>query len=466
MRVCVNCNYPNKDDGGFCTRCGKELGQGRLQCPRCGAGIKAGSRFCDTCGSRLSSPEPEVPLGTAEDLRVSITAINEQFLAEAKARLASTTEKSLGEAELRLSELSRRLLAGAEANMRGSSSRVEKNLIDAEEKLNGVISSLAEDLRSLNDKLRSLSSSYEAASETYRRKIEAELGTAPTTPQVMPPAQPKPDTKQIARNTCQFCGTPLRDDSKFCPMCGVRVGETQPEKEQKPAKPTIRQAPVPSVTALPPATTPEKLSRLKSLLDSGVITTEEFESQKNLILLPQAGVVRPFGVTLLSLLYLVGAILGVVGIASLYLLLQSQLLPLVQQLGSLDPLFGDLLNPAYYMIPGIMLVIVDLAFAYGLFKGLEIARVIMRVLAALSIVSVIIIVLLIAALFTPVLSLLGAFWGGTLGLMYVALALVALIGIAVPLAIFWYLGRPHVRGYFSKGTKVRRLFRERTIRPS
>lgn len=208
MRVCVNCNYQNKDNGDFCTRCGKELGQG-LQCPRCGTGIKVGSRFCDTCGGRLSSPEPEVPLERTEDLRVRITSINEQLLAEAKSRLASTMEKSLGEAELRLSELSKRLLAGAEVNMRSS---VLTAFTDAEKKLNGVISSLAEDLRSrgeavLNDKLRS-------------------LGTAQTTRQVMPPAQPQPDTKQIARNTCQSCGTPLRDDSKFCPKCGMRVGET------------------------------------------------------------------------------------------------------------------------------------------------------------------------------------------------------------------------------------------------
>jgi predicted amidophosphoribosyltransferase len=227
MKVCANCNYPNQDDGQFCTRCGKELGQGGSQCPRCGASIKAGSRFCDACGGRLSSSALEVPLEPTEDLRARITAINEQLLAEAKSKLASVVERSLGEAELRLSELSKRLLAGAEVNMRSS---VLTAFADAEEKLNGVISSLAEDLRSrgeavLNGKLRSISSSYDEGSETYRRKTEAELGTAQTTRQVMP-AQPQPETKQIARNTCQFCGTPLRDDSKFCPKCGMRVGET------------------------------------------------------------------------------------------------------------------------------------------------------------------------------------------------------------------------------------------------
>jgi hypothetical protein len=129
---------------------------------------------------------------------------------------------------------------------------------------------------------------------------------------------------------------------------------------------------------------------------------------------------RPLGVTILSAYYILS------GIAAL------AIIPFLSMLAGFST-FSSI-----SLVLTIVSVLVSFILAYGLLKGLNWARVAVRVLNALAIVIFLAAPVLLAFLGSPI----------------VIPAAGAIIGLILPVAIFWYMGRPHVRDYFSSGMKV------------
>jgi len=150
---------------------------------------------------------------------------------------------------------------------------------------------------------------------------------------------------------------------------------------------------------------------------------------------------RPPGVTLLAAYC---GILGICAIASAPF--TSSLLEGFHQLsiGGLDL--------TYLWVLLVLSAVVDFAIAYGLLKRKKLARIMVRVLSGLAVVAALIVIGLLAVLvISP--DLLGA--GSSVSLMnsnatalYGGLALVTLLGMIVPVAVFWYMARRRVKEYF------------------
>jgi len=100
---------------------------------------------------------------------------------------------------------------------------------------------------------------------------------------------------------------------------------------------------------------------------------------------------------------------------------------------------------------------VDSALAYGLLRARELARAIVRFLAASCIIVVLIFsgfaMLITSAALTAAGPVFGnlPFIGAVATAAYVTIAIAALLGIVFSSLVFWYMGRPHVRAYFAEG---------------
>jgi predicted amidophosphoribosyltransferase len=385
-------------------------------CPKCGSSLLTGSKFCDRCGSRLVIDERVPPIISVSSAARS-QALNENLVAQAQSRLKEDMEQNLREAESRLGELSKKLLNEAELKISGSVASTMNNLLtDSQQRLSAVAQSLAEANR------------LEATLQSYRRRIETELGvesraspgTQPTQdvasgeikaqslveqPRV-PVLMPQRGSMAETVRNCPTCGVIVRPEAKFCQSCGTLLGGS---------------------TEIPRPAAPKSRARM----------------------MPMQGTVnRPFGVTLLGVLYLVGAILSVVSIASAYLLLR----PIILQTVSLGLLSG-LFDLAFLVVLAIAIVLVDVVFAYGLFKGVGIVRSVIRVLSLVAIIGVVIVVSSFAFANGAALSALGQLTGGVL-VLYAVLAVMAIVAIIVPLVVFWYLGRSYVKRYFVNRTEA------------
>ena len=75
---------------------------------------------------------------------------------------------------------------------------------------------------------------------------------------------------------CVKCGALIDAETKFCPSCGAEVTQAEPTPE-----PEVQQnvAPAQSIS-----TAKERLLELKSLLDDGLISQEDFDRKKSEIL--------------------------------------------------------------------------------------------------------------------------------------------------------------------------------------
>jgi len=152
--------------------------------------------------------------------------------------------------------------------------------------------------------------------------------------------------------------------------------------------------------------------------------------------------VRPLGVTVL------GAYYSVSGVASLAIIPSTLMIN-----GALGQLSGlpDLTGMIFYLwgLTALSFVL-PMIFGYGLLSGRNWACAIVRALSIIGAIGALITVALVAMTIVPALSLASEFntSGGLVEMIYGFLILASIIGIILPCAIFWYLGRQHVRHYF------------------
>jgi len=165
---------------------------------------------------------------------------------------------------------------------------------------------------------------------------------------------------------------------------------------------------------------------------------------------PKITMSRPLGVTLLAAYYMISGVCAIAIVPFSVSLVES----IRQSSLAGGQLFGfpDL---TYLWILQVLSALVTFVMAYGLVKGKEWARVTIRILSGLAVLGVLISIAAVTVMVSPALVMAGTFapfMGGIIAMVYGILALAALLGIAVPLAIFWYMGRPHVKAYFARGS--------------
>jgi hypothetical protein len=154
---------------------------------------------------------------------------------------------------------------------------------------------------------------------------------------------------------------------------------------------------------------------------------------------PPVGVVgRPLGVTVLAAYYILSTIAAILSVPFTALITAS--FASLSTLGLAVPGIG------YVWILWIgeaVGVIVPALMAYGLLKGKGWARTIVRVLSVFMIAATLLTMIVVVAVLFPVLSLAAAY-----APVYGVVALLIVVGILLPAAIYWYMGRPHVKEYF------------------
>jgi hypothetical protein len=155
---------------------------------------------------------------------------------------------------------------------------------------------------------------------------------------------------------------------------------------------------------------------------------------------PEAVVGRPLGVTVLAAYYIlstIGAILSVpfTALITASFTSLSTLGLAVSGIGYLWTLWiGEAVG-----------VIVPALMAFGLLKAKGWARTIVRVLSVFTIAATLLTMIVVVAVLFPVLSLAAAYAPLT---VYGLVALLIVVGILLPAAIYWYMGRPNVKAYF------------------
>jgi hypothetical protein len=158
---------------------------------------------------------------------------------------------------------------------------------------------------------------------------------------------------------------------------------------------------------------------------------------------PQLG--RPLGVTLLSIYYILSALGAIVGLATLGLIIGG--------LG-VGPYVPGVVTTLYsysgalaYVLAAIA-VVIPVVLVYGLLTARNWARIVVRILAVLGIVSVITFLGFSVYVISKLLSA-GPLANDVMAVIYAVLIVGAAIGIALPAIIFRYTGLPHVRAYFA-----------------
>lgn len=151
---------------------------------------------------------------------------------------------------------------------------------------------------------------------------------------------------------------------------------------------------------------------------------------------------RPLGVMLLAAYC---SILGVCAIAGVYF--ASSLI------GGIHQLFPSIvLDVTYVWVLLVFSAVVDFVIAYGLLKRKKLVRTIVRIFSGLAIVGALIVIGLVTVLVSSP-ALLGAgssapLTGSNAAVVYGGLTIVILLGVILPLGVFWYMGRRHIKEYF------------------
>lgn len=161
---------------------------------------------------------------------------------------------------------------------------------------------------------------------------------------------------------------------------------------------------------------------------------------------PAAPVGRPRGVRFL-IAYC--SLLGICAIASVPF--ASSLVEGVRQL-PLSAMGIEVPDLAYVWGLLVFSAVVAFVIAFGLLKRKKLVRTMARVLSAAAFVSALIVISLIAVLLISP-DLLGVvtpalLTGSSVAMLYGGLAMVALLGVVLPVAVFRYLSRPNVKEYF------------------
>ena len=95
-------------------------------------------------------------------------------------------------------------------------------------------------------------------------------------------------------------------------------------------------------------------------------------------------------------------------------------------------------------------MVVPAIVAYGLLKAKPWAHTVVRLLSLLAIVGALLGTVVGLVVVSPVLSFVGAYgpvMSGVVGMVYAVFAFSFLLGVLLPAAIYWYMGRPHVKTY-------------------
>jgi hypothetical protein len=167
---------------------------------------------------------------------------------------------------------------------------------------------------------------------------------------------------------------------------------------------------------------------------------------------PLAPVGRPLGITLLAVYYILSAVGAIVYLMGLMFTawIMGSLLTELATLGIPTPVPD--IGP--FWAAGVLGLILPAIMAYGLLKGKWWAHTAVRILSLLAIVGTLLGMVVGLLMVSPVLSLAGAYgsvMSGFVGLAYAAIAFSCLLGILLPAAIYRYMGRPHVKAYFTTG---------------
>jgi hypothetical protein len=155
---------------------------------------------------------------------------------------------------------------------------------------------------------------------------------------------------------------------------------------------------------------------------------------------------RPLGVTILSALYVIS------GIAALATIPFEFALP--EYLNALASVgLSSSFTLPFLLVLQIIPAVVAFTLAYGLLKGLNWARVTARILAILAIVGTLASVALLLVFQSPLTpaSELTQLIGGSVYLIGISVG--TIIGLVIPVAVFWYMGRPNVKAYFAAGVQ-------------
>jgi hypothetical protein len=151
---------------------------------------------------------------------------------------------------------------------------------------------------------------------------------------------------------------------------------------------------------------------------------------------------RPLGVVLLAAYC---GILGVCAIAGVYF--ASSLI------GGIRQLFPSIvLDVTYVWVLLVFSAVVDFVTVYGLLKRKKLVRTIVRILSILAIVGALIVIGLVTVLVSSP-ALLGAgpsapLTGSNAAVVYGTVTVVILLGVILPLGVFWYMGRRCIKEYF------------------
>jgi hypothetical protein len=155
---------------------------------------------------------------------------------------------------------------------------------------------------------------------------------------------------------------------------------------------------------------------------------------------PEAVLGRPLGVTVLAAYYILSTIGGILSVPFTALITAS--------FTSLSTLSLAVPGIGYVWILWIgeaVGVIVPAFLAYGLLRAKGWARTIVRVLSVFTIAATFLTMIVVVAVLFPVLSLAAAYSPLT---VYGLVALLIVMGVLLPVTIYWYMGRPHVKAYF------------------
>jgi hypothetical protein len=151
---------------------------------------------------------------------------------------------------------------------------------------------------------------------------------------------------------------------------------------------------------------------------------------------------RPLGVMLLAAYC---SILGVCEIGGVYF--ASSLI------GGIRQLFPSIvLDVTYVWVLLVFSAVVDFVIAYGLLRRKKLVRTVVRILSILAIVGALIVIGLVTVLVSSP-ALLGAgpsvpLTGSSAAVLYGGLTIVILLGVILPVGVFWYMGRRHIKEYF------------------
>jgi len=159
---------------------------------------------------------------------------------------------------------------------------------------------------------------------------------------------------------------------------------------------------------------------------------------------PPAPVGRPLGVTLLAACNILSA-MGVILSLSFTLWIQESFSELATILSLALPDVG------YFWAGSVLWLVACVLVVYGLLKGRAWAYIVVRLLCALSMVAAVLGTIVIVAIVSPLLSLAAAYsplTSGMIVMVFGSTAVVFIMGFFVPVAIYWYMGRPHVKAYF------------------